>query len=227
MEGKTVVIVLGKEGNNTGIALTEDTRRSVEKAVELFRTHKADILLMSGAYSFSLPERPRKLESEKMMEYAISRGVPDNAILKEEQSLDTTGNAYYTRGMIDDMQSIKQVIVVTVDYHMNRARYLFEKAFGDAYGITFVEAPSGLTGEALKTKQDGEKKTLDLMRVVFEAITNGDYRDFRSTVERTHPLYGKDPGTVPEIVWKGFESAGWKREVLIERFMKPRSRRRN
>ncbi len=213
----TIGIVLGKYNNLDG-SLTEESKRSVEKGVGLFKSGRAGTLLMSGRWSFSLPSEPAKTEAQGMEEYAVSLGVPAGHILIEDKSLDTIGNAYYSVEIVDRLQGIKRIILVTTDYHMPRARYIFEKAFGDRYEMRFEEAESSLSPELKADEQARERKALELTQSFFEqAKSTGD---FRTMVLRMHPLYATDPSTVPEQVWKAFKEIGIDKESFISKYIK-------
>ncbi len=215
-KAETVGIVLGKYNNLDG-TLTEESKRNVEKGVELFKSGTVDMLLMSGRWSFSLPSEPAKTEAQGMKEYAVSLGVPEGRVLQEEKSLDTIGNAYYSREMVDAIPGIRRIVLVTIDYHMPRARFLFEKAFGDKYILAFEEAASSLSPELRADEQVREKKTLELMQSFFEQ-TKG-IGDFKTIVLKMHPLYATNPDTVPDFVWKAFKEIGISREDFISKYI--------
>ncbi len=220
MKQDTLILVLGK-GNNSDGSISEETKSSVEKAVGLFKEGKAGTMLMSGGWSFMLEKKPADTEANGMKKYAVSLGVPSDSILKEERSLDTTGNALYSIDIIAGLPEIKRIILVTVDYHMPRARYMFEKAFGGSYEMEFVESRSGLSSEKLEKKRESEARMIELMNLIYGSVA---HEDFKKIVLRTHPLYGKDPSTIPELVWKSFDSAGITREYLISKYMAPKEK---
>ncbi|MDE1869016.1 MAG: YdcF family protein [Candidatus Micrarchaeota archaeon] len=221
--GVNLIVVLGKVILPDG-TLSEESKRNVEKAAELFKAGAADRIAMSGRWPFSVKAEPPRTEAEAMKEYAISLGVPKGAILVEDRSLDTTGNAYYLGKMIVDDTSIKKLIVVTVDYHMPRAEYIFKAAFSERFKLKFAKSDSGITGELLKQKQKSEAKTTDLMRKLYTKADCNGFEGFCRTVERTHPLYATDYSTVPQIVWDAFSSAGFSKEYLIGKYGKGRSK---
>lgn len=220
MKQDTLILVVGKDSDAEGY-IGNQTKISVRKAVELFKAGKAGTILMSGGWSFHLKEKPANTEADGMKQYAVSLGVPPDVILKEEQSMDTTGNAFYSMDIVAGLPHIKNIILVTVDYHMPRVRFIFEEAFGGTYHMTYIEADSGYTEEQLRRKRESESKTLNLLHVLYDKVP---HKDFRETMLRTHPLYGKDPSTIPEAVWKGYEDMGITREYLISRFMKPKTK---
>ena len=62
-----------------------------------------------------------------MEKYAVGNGLIDQEnIIKEEQASTTAENAYYSRIIVDEFDATK-VNVVTSQFHMERARNIFEK----------------------------------------------------------------------------------------------------
>ena len=66
---------------------------------------------------------------------AARLGIPSNALLLEERSTDTEGNARYTAQLARENR-VHTVLLVTSALHMPRASQLFRNA-----GLAVVEAP--------------------------------------------------------------------------------------
>ncbi len=186
--GTTVAIVLSNANDKSG-NLSEEGKQRVRKAVELFKTGKVDKLLMSGGHAPGSENGPT--EAENMREYAIRQGVPPGDILKEEKSRDTVGNAMYCRSVVDSLPGVDSIVVITSDYHVERAGYFFQKAFGSAYPITLQEARIGMSPQEREALQESERKKMVVMRERYGHIADGDYKTFREFVEKTHSLYTK------------------------------------
>ncbi len=90
------IIVLGGGVNYDG-SVNDISKYKVDSAAELFNSHLAPRMIMSTKWSGFLPKKPKSTESESMKRYAMQLGVPESAILKEDESLDTIGNALYTK----------------------------------------------------------------------------------------------------------------------------------
>lgn len=73
-----------------------------------------------------------------MREYAVSLGLPKSSILVEEYSQSTFENALYVSKLFLEPQKWKNVMVVTSDFHVNRARYIFEQLLKNTYKLHFV-----------------------------------------------------------------------------------------
>lgn len=92
----------------------------VDKAIELYRAGIASKIMTTGFGS----NYGKQTESEGRLqaEYAIAKGVPDEAIIIEDRSINTPDNV---KRSIDMWQEInwcpKRVTIVTSEFHMLRA----------------------------------------------------------------------------------------------------------
>src|SRR3989338_1963789 len=134
---KDVIIILGGGIEPDG-SLPEIPKLRIIKGAELFRDGIAPKIIMSGNYGFWLEKEPIRPEAEAMKEYAVSLGVPEGGILKEDISKDTIGNAYFCKINFLETNNWHNVVIVTSDYHIPRTRYIFEKVLGKNYMIEFV-----------------------------------------------------------------------------------------
>lgn len=93
------------------------------------------LLLMSGG--ISNPKIPIS-EAELMRQYCIENGIYKDNIIVEDNSLDTIGNAFFTRKIIDAIPNISDIYVISSCYHMNRAKYIFINCYGEhGYNLNF------------------------------------------------------------------------------------------
>jgi uncharacterized SAM-binding protein YcdF (DUF218 family) len=66
----------------------------------------------------------RYTEAERMKEYLKEKGVEEDDILIENKSKDTFWNLTYSKAVIDRMEDIEQITVISSDYHIPRVKYL-------------------------------------------------------------------------------------------------------
>lgn len=71
-----------------------------------------------------------------MRSLLIAGGVPENAIVLEDQSTNTHENALFARRVTDRLGLPAPYVLLTSDYHMFRAQRVFENA-----GMTVVPCP--------------------------------------------------------------------------------------
>ncbi|WP_246999242.1 YdcF family protein [Halosolutus gelatinilyticus] len=185
-----VVVVLGHRLSKNGIH--PELRDRVDAGITTFQQTNAPFLVCSGGRTNDAVPRT---ESEVMREYAIERGIDRSRILLENRSLDTIGNAYFARLLVDELADDPETIaVVTSAYHADRAAYIFEQCFGDDYRIDTSYAvetpPSGSHGRAR------EARRLERARTFFEAIQPGDVDAIRRRLAEAHDYYEIE-ATVP------------------------------
>lgn len=116
------VIVLGASllSDKPGPALKE----RLDYAYRLYQLGKTDKLILTGG----LDHNGSKLtEAEGMRVYLVHRGVPADKLLIENKSTSTYENLLFSKAIADDA-GIKQVLIVTNDFHSPRsadiARYV-------------------------------------------------------------------------------------------------------
>ncbi|MCU4924670.1 YdcF family protein [Halobacteria archaeon AArc-dxtr1] len=191
-----------------GHRLTDPTihphlRRRVNAAVDAYQATSASALLVSGGRRNEAVDRS---EAAVMYEHARERGVPATRLLAEDHSLDTIGNAYFTRCLLDRREiSPETLLLVTADQHADRAAFAFEQCFED------VEIDASVTVEAPRTESGhdegeqsgaGPRTRMDRTRTFFEPVEPGDRIAIARRLVDTHDCYG--PGDVADAVDETF-----------------------
>jgi uncharacterized SAM-binding protein YcdF (DUF218 family) len=125
------LVVLGCRVERTG--LSGAAQRRVERAARAFLEEGAALVIASGGRSWSDVK-----ECEAFAQGLIERGVPGELILQERRSLTTHGNARGVRELLGTRKAQK-LGIVTCDFHMPRALWLFRRLGMPA---TAVPAPS-------------------------------------------------------------------------------------
>lgn len=119
------IVVLGGEIAEIGKrAETLDVGAAFDRlqhALALYRAGKAPMLIVSGGGAPG-----RVTEADVMAGLLGEHGVPDAAILREEESRNTRENGVNTAALLKD-QGISRVILVTSAFHMDRALAVFRR----------------------------------------------------------------------------------------------------
>lgn len=110
------------------------TRTRAERGIELYKQGWAPKLIFSGAALDNGPSNAHEMRLQ-----ALRAGVPDDAILSDEDARTTYQNAENTKRFVDDLRA-RTVILVTSPYHQRRAMMTFERVYGADY--TFVNQSS-------------------------------------------------------------------------------------
>lgn len=137
MKYNVIIVLAGGITNQE--TLPESVKKRVLLAKKLYDRKLSSRILMSGKWSGYwdyLP--PQHTEAELMRQYAISVGLPKSAILVEEHSQSTFENALYVSKLFLEPHRWKDVVVVTSDFHINRAKYIFEQLLKNTYTLNFV-----------------------------------------------------------------------------------------
>ena len=191
--GPQAIVVLGGGVSPEGIASPEAAART-RCAVALWRSlpQKPLLVFSGGVFGPGVQRQGESPVSEAGSMAAIARGmgVPDHAILREELSLDTLGNFYFTAREIFSRNPVERVTVVTSGYHCARSA-LIARNLWKPLGITAAMHPCpwrrSLQGRWLEVRRQAG------LRALF-SLYDSRRPDVRYTImERLHPYYGSYP----------------------------------
>ena len=97
----------------------KDLDERLKLAIELYNNKRAPYILFTGGKG----KDGTILEAKIMKEKAISQGVPENAILVEEESNNTTENILCSMLVLERkflLQNINRLIIVSSPFHIQR-----------------------------------------------------------------------------------------------------------
>lgn len=156
-------------------SLTDETISRVYRSVCIYKLGRASSITMSGAHN---PSNRTKLDERcthafAMAAYALNDGVPEDDIFIEDFSLDTVGQAIFTRAALAVPKKWKSMVVVSSDYHMPRVKSIFDFVYGGSCGLSYESAP---TNEAIRAERGAkEPERLATFQKQFEGILPGDF----------------------------------------------------
>ena len=185
------IVVLGGGVEPDG-SLPVVARTRVERAVEIFGGGIAPRIVLSGRCGLGASE-PARTEAAAMADYARDLGVPGDALLLEDESKDTLGNAYFTRKRFLEPNGWSSIRVVTSDFHLSRAAWVFRKILGGSYDFSFVSAASGLSPRALIDRALDECRILIFLNEWLQALEEGDDQAITRLMAQEHPGYAEAP----------------------------------
>lgn len=200
----TIIILAG--GITKKGTLSENSKKRIKKAYNLFKKNPQSNILACGKYSFLYPKKnaPQKTEAEAIKEQLVKLGIPGNKIFTEKKSKDTIGNAYYAKKLYFIPRKEKEGWVVTSDFHLERTKFIFEKIFGPDYSLKFYPTLS-----FLKNKEK-EKKVIQRQKNVFLKTKNmlkkmkpGDHNFLKNRIYKTKFYKEKRPNWVINFATKG------------------------
>jgi uncharacterized SAM-binding protein YcdF (DUF218 family) len=112
-------------------------RPRVRKAVMLRERGFGKAVIFSGRFWGGLRRKPFRTEASRMARYAIDLGLPRTDIFLEERSLNTIGNFYFTKKNILEPNGFRNVLILTHQAHVPKARFLAAKILGPKYHVSF------------------------------------------------------------------------------------------
>lgn len=176
----TAVVVLGDALESPEIH--EELATRVDRGIERFAETEAEALVVTGG----APSDVDRTEADAMATYAAERGFDSDDLLVEDEALDTVGNAFFTRRLLDaEGIDPDRIDLVTSDWHADRSRFVFERTFGDA-----AEVDVGARPEAPDPRDpEAEANSFDRVRDFFAPVTDGDLAGVRDRIVETHDLY--------------------------------------
>lgn len=164
----------------------------VLRAVEMFEGGIAPRLILSGRCGLTAAEPP-VTEAAAMAKCAAAYGVPWSALIVEDDSKDTLGNAYFTWARFLEPNAWTSIRVVTSDFHLSRAAWVFRKILGPGYDVSFVSAPSGLSPRELIDRALEECKITIFLNEWLEALGDADENAIENLISNEHPGYADAP----------------------------------
>lgn len=113
----------------------------METTIDAWHNQLAPNVVAAGGYTFTIPEKPPVTEADVMEDYGLARGIPRDAFYKEGRSLETIGNALFTKTDIVVPQNWSRLVVVTSRSHLPRMLELYRYVYGRDFEIQGIAAP--------------------------------------------------------------------------------------
>ncbi len=140
-----------------------------ELAADLYRQGLADTLLPSGRYAKGTPgfsdalinkkecyPGPYHTEWEFLKDVLVKNGVPDSAVLREDEATYTWENALFSRKVLEREGRIpRTAILCTRAVHSRRCLEYYRLAFPDTEIYVCCASPAGVTRENWRESQAG------------------------------------------------------------------------
>lgn len=201
------IVALGGAVDGAG-NLAPWTAARVDRAVEAFRHGVAPWIIFTGRTGVHGPAEPAVTEASAMARRAISLGVSRSDILLEERARDTLGNAHFTRRDLLDPNGWRSIRVVTSEFHLSRAAFVFRKVLGTTYDFAFTASFSGLPPNELIARSLDELRITLFLNEWLEALAEGDELSVDSLLRHHHPAYAEAPTLSREAMQRRLEEIG-------------------
>jgi DUF218 domain len=144
--------------------------------------HLADgkpILPLSAGTTHKMPPREPNgwpvLEAIAMGRYLVARGYPAEQIWPEAASFDTIGNAFFSRMIHAEPAQLRELGVVTSEFHLARTELTFRWVFSldppaRPYRLHFECTPdTGMKPDVLEARRAKERDRIEALQTVMES----------------------------------------------------------
>lgn len=131
-----MIVVLGSPNSETG-ELSSIAKERCELALAEYAKRPDWKFLLTGGYGahFNTTDQPH---AAYLKLYFVSRGVPAQAILELVESANTLEDASFSKTIVLKY-GVPEIVIITSDYHTDRAHYIFEREFaGTGIRINFL-----------------------------------------------------------------------------------------
>ena len=163
-----ILIVLGgplTDDNKPGIWL----KSRLDKAIQIYNKYVFDYIIVTGGD----PSEKNITEAEIMYNY-LKHYISVDKMYKETKANNTFENAIYTKKMIMNTE-IKNIYVLTSDFHIDRAEYIFENVFNyyktkkenvkdPLFNIIMISAETPITNDEMKKLENTEEELINYLK---------------------------------------------------------------
>ncbi|WP_341363564.1 YdcF family protein [Thalassospira sp. SN3W] len=177
------VAILSHVMSQEGI-LGEETVSRVDKSLEVFYEFKCNFLITSG-WDYR-NDTDLKIGSV-VREYIVNKiNINPSCVLEDTSSRDTVGDAFFIRKKIRDL-SVKRLFVITSDYHVDRARLIFESFFDAIADIKVLGVETRVSNTA--AVKNHEECSVQAFRKTFEGVDFSSDHEVTNAMSTKHPFY--------------------------------------
>ena len=131
-----LIIVLGSSNTKQGV-LSPMAKSRAAKAYEFWLSNQDFKFLLTGGFGahFNQTDKPH---GAYVQDYLVSLGLPSSEVLGIVESFNTIEDAFLSSIAMEGL-ILRQLVVSTSDFHVRRARLIFEKVFPD-HKLQFISS---------------------------------------------------------------------------------------
>ena len=171
-------------------SLTEQSRRRTEESYREFIEEEVETITLSGGYK----NRRAPYTFAKAMEiYLLGKGINRERIFLEERSLDTVGQAIFTKTDVIIPHGWERLIVISDDDHLPRVKQIFDFVYGREFHIKYVGTGFKMEEDEITTREN-EMELLRAFHRTFRNVEPARDEDILTRLFEKHPLYKASGG---------------------------------
>lgn len=145
-----------EQGNLSSVAIERLTQ-----GIKEYSSRPGFSILLTGGFGvhFNTSERPHAFYA---MQHLLKYGIPKEEILEFVESSNTLEDAALSRPILEKY-NVKNVIIVTSDFHAKRAKMVFEREF-PRYNLSVSPSFTHLSKEQLTSLEAHEEAMLEIFK---------------------------------------------------------------
>jgi len=157
---ESVVIILGAANDADG-ALTSSALARLDRGIREYVRRPGSLIMPTGGYGdhFNTTAKPHAAYAR---EYLLARGIPPDRILPCVESSNTVEDAFLSAKALAG-EAAGEIVIVTSDYHVPRAEFLFGIAFAGK-ALTVCAAEDRLDPSERRIREEHERRALEALR---------------------------------------------------------------
>lgn len=163
--------------------LSPETIDRTDEAIRLYLDGQLKSITLSGGMAD--PEF-KITHAQAMANYTHSR-IGSAKLYLENISLDTVGQAFFTKQKVVLPRGLESVLVISSDYHMERVKAIFGKIYDPNFQVGYHEIPA--LREDIKEMKENEETSLAVFKNMFGEVTPGDDGTILRILLSKHPFY--------------------------------------
>ena len=133
-----IIVLLGSPNSDKGV-LSQMAKSRVKVCVSLYEKERTGIVLTGGfGAHFNTTEKPHAYYLKQML---VRHGIPEMAIFGLVESKHSVEDATLSKWIIEEFKP-EEIVIVTSDYHEQRARIIFEAVYAPFSNLSFISASS-------------------------------------------------------------------------------------
>ncbi|HEX3043599.1 MAG TPA: YdcF family protein [Bacillota bacterium] len=165
-----IIMILGSPNADDGQLYDVAISRCRLALVE-FEKNPAAKFLLTGGFGAHF-NRSSKPHAAYLEEYLLKAGVKRDSVLEYAESANTIEDATLSKPVIEKYKAAN-VTIITSDYHLARAEYIFREIYQDLQlNLTFLAAPSDEEQSELDIKDLKKHEANALQKLKTTGIAN-------------------------------------------------------
>ena len=159
-----IIIILGSPNSKEGVLFSVAKERC-EMGLQEYMNHPTWKIVLTGGFGEHFNES-EKAHAYYLRRYLIGRGLAPEVIVDSVLSSNTLEDASLTKAIVVKF-NVSDILVVTSDFHYDRARYIFEREYSDAnirIRFSLSNTDESSCGFDLKSQIAHEKHSLNKLK---------------------------------------------------------------